>query len=291
MSKDIVIHLLYIIGTIIALVGALFLPFLPGDFDAFAVTLSVMAQVFWLGGVILVPVGILWLIHEWRRHRLPPTVRSRAVRFKFAVVALFAGSLVMLTVSACAAVMPSVSLGVILIMVSMHLGLFFFSRIRPLKSPAASASTIIPTPLYLIAIPVIVALSHVLFMDVATESSRRRAIAACEGLIRDIEEYHARTGHYPTSLLSVWKDYRPRIMGISGYDYELNGKAYNLSFEQFTARIGTREIVMFNKLGEHTMTSHDQDLLRLSGEQLALQRGFYEAVESPIPQWKYFRFD
>ena len=124
-----------------------------------------------------------------------------------------------------------------------------------------------------------------------SQYQRRRAIAACDALIRDIEKYRDRTGLYPPSLLSVWKDYRPRIIGISGYNYELNGKAYNVSFEQFTARVGTREIVMFNRLGEHTMTSHDQDILEFEGEHLNRQRGFYEVVDAPVPQWKCFRFD
>jgi hypothetical protein len=56
-------------------------------------------------------------------------------------------------------------------------------------------------------------------------------------------------------------DYWPGVTGISGYHYEPNGDAYNLLFEQFTYRLGTREFVMYNPRDEHVMTSHAMDLL------------------------------
>ncbi|HEU4939218.1 MAG TPA: hypothetical protein VFT39_22370 [Vicinamibacterales bacterium] len=68
------------------------------------------------------------------------------------------------------------------------------------------------------------------------------------------------------SLVALWGDYRPAVIGIRGYQYEKNGESYKVLFEPFTFRFGTREIVMFNPRDEHEMTSHDSDLLRRSGD-------------------------
>ena len=94
-------------------------------------------------------------------------------------------------------------------------------------------------------------------------------------------------------LLAVWPDYSPGVVGIKEYRYEPHRDAYNLVFEQFTNRLGTREIVMYNPRDEHVMTSHAVDLLRLTPEQLALEqtRGHYTRHNMSHPGWKYFLFD
>ncbi len=53
--------------------------------------------------------------------------------------------------------------------------------------------------------------------------------------------------------------------------------------------IGTQEIVMYNKLGEHEMTVHNQDLLRIAPENI--RRGYHAVAELPNPHWKVFYFD
>jgi hypothetical protein len=45
------------------------LPFLPGRYDNLAVPLSAMAQVVGITGLLLVPIGGLWLGFEHRRRR------------------------------------------------------------------------------------------------------------------------------------------------------------------------------------------------------------------------------
>jgi hypothetical protein len=99
-----------------------------------------------------------------------------------------------------------------------------------------------------------------------------------EQLIQDIEAYHKKNGQYPLSLLSVNKDYEPSLIGIKEYHYEPFGNAYNLYFEQFSDELDIKEIVMYNKLNEHAMTSHDMDILEYSGEELnrLLNLGVYD---------------
>jgi len=47
----------------------MFLPYIPGDYDGFAVTLSIMAQLSGIASVLLVPPGIIWLISEIKSRR------------------------------------------------------------------------------------------------------------------------------------------------------------------------------------------------------------------------------
>jgi hypothetical protein len=124
----------------------------------------------------------------------------------------------------------------------------------------------------LVVVPVAAALLRLTLVGPAVAFSRDRAIRNSEPLIAAIEQYRTTNGRYPASLLSVNPDYRPGVIGVPGYHYEPNGAAYNLFFEQFTHRFGTREFVIYNPRGEHVMTSHAMDLLDLTPQQLELER-------------------
>jgi hypothetical protein len=146
-------------------------------------------------------------------------------------------------------------------------------------------------PLYLILVPVAVALLQLTLAGPATEFSRSRAIRISGRLIADIEQHRAARGRYPPSLLSVWKDYSPSVTGIREFQYETSGDAYNLLFEQFTFQLDTREIVMYNPRDQQLMTSHDMDLLQRSPEELEARRGYYAVHDTPHLHWKRFWFD
>lgn len=137
------------------------------------------------------------------------------------------------------------------------------------------------------------ALIQLAVADPITRFSRNRAIANSAPLIAEIERHRAAFGRYPPSLLAVWPDYWPRIIGIREYRYEPSGSAYNLMFEQPTLRLGMREFVIYNPRGEQTMTAHALDVLQLTPEQMALEhtRGHNELHDAEHPGWKSFRFD
>ena len=61
---------------------------------------------------------------------------------------------------------------------------------------------------------------------------RWREFGNAASLIADIERHRAARGTYPASLLSVWKDYSPAVIGIEKYHYERSGEHTNLLFEQ-----------------------------------------------------------
>jgi len=91
-------HVVRMIAAVGFLVFCTFYPYLPGEFDGLAVTLSVMAQAGGLVGMAVVAVGLPWLVHEVRR----PAASDRSHRshtYRYAVASVIAGSLVALTAS------------------------------------------------------------------------------------------------------------------------------------------------------------------------------------------------
>ena len=258
------------------------LPFLPGPYDRMAVPLSMMAQLFGIVGLVLVPVGIAWLAAEYSAWRTR--------RFLFAIAALVASSLVWVLVSVAGA-LESLSLG----LVSLALGAYALFRLMPdlramRTSPAASVSA---APLYLVVVPVAVVAAQYLLAVPVSEFSRDRAIRHAAPLIADIEQHRIANGRYPLGLLSVNKDYEPSVIGIREYRYEPSGAAYNLMFEQATPHMGVREFVVYNPRDEQVITSHAMDVLQLTPEQLALDRtrGHNAVHPTAHPHWKFFWFD
>lgn len=141
--------------------------------------------------------------------------------------------------------------------------------------------------------PVVVALLQWAFVERAIQSSRNRAIHNSAPLLAAIENYRARNGKYPPSLLAELPDYGPHVIGIREYRYEPHGEGYNLVFEQFNYRFGTREFVVYNPRDEHVMTAHASDILELTPEQLIVERtrGHHARHDLPQPHWKIFWFD
>jgi hypothetical protein len=148
-----------------------------------------------------------------------------------------------------------------------------------------------PAPAFLVIVPIAVFLLQRAIVEPAVEFSRNRAIRNSAEMIAGIERYRASRGHYPPSLLSVWKDYKPSVIGIDRYYYEPSGDAYNLVFEQPAAAIGTREFVVYNPRDQQTATSHAMDILEYTPEHLERTRGFHASHALPQAHWKYFWFD
>src|SRR5688572_30123657 len=84
------------------------LPFLPGRYDRLAVPLSGMAQLFGVVGLLLVPVGVLWMATE----RWAP---SSARRYGFAIVTLAVSSFICFVLSLVGLVSESLVLGIVVI--------------------------------------------------------------------------------------------------------------------------------------------------------------------------------
>lgn len=284
-------HLARLIALTLLIVAGMFLPFLPGSYDRLAVTLSFMAQLLgFVGLALLAPLGLLWLLAELRRRAAQAQQKPTTGKgYYFALASLVAATLVAVAMSlpAFANIGPVFGWGVLALWASV------VWRLRPsLKFlRQAEQRAFSPAPLYLICVPVAVLLLRLALIVPATEYSRSQAVQNSAVLINDIEAYYAANGRYPRSLASVWKDYKPMVIGIEQYYYEPAGDAYNIYFEQFTFDLATREFMVYNKLDEPVITSHDSWILVLTPAELENARGYYAVHDAPQPHWKYFWFD
>src|SRR5262249_35884968 len=230
-----------------------FMPFLPGRYDSLAIPLSVMSQIAGKGGFLPVPVGVAWIASTYSNGR---TGRGRP----FAVAALAVSSFLWLVVSLVALVTGGFYLSLGTFMVGVVVVVRLLSRLR--QRPDATMETARAMPIYLIVIPVAVTVLQMVLADPATEFSRTRVIRNSGQLIADIEQYRSAHGRYPTSLLSVWEDYSPSVIGVDRFHDEPAGDSYNVVFEHLSFRLGTREFVVYNPRDEQVMTSHNMDLLQ-----------------------------
>ncbi len=113
-------HFLWIAAiTVLALAG-MFYPFMPGTYDRMAIPLSGIIQVMGLAGLLLVPIGMVWLVYELvnRRRRLGPPPQEGKSHW-FAVCAL-AALLVVGAGVAPASIQTGPSLAVCLLILCVH---------------------------------------------------------------------------------------------------------------------------------------------------------------------------
>lgn len=266
---------------IIAVIAGILLctvfPFLPGGHDGLAVTVSAMGRAFGMVGLLLVPVGAIWLVSAfWSR--------LGAKQYALGVLALIAFALVWSLLSLVGLMESGLSLGLAMLALGVSMVGRLTRRLRTERSLGA-------LPAYFLVVPIVVALVQWVMANPLTEFSRGRAIRNSAPLIADIERYRAAHGHYPISLLAVWRDYRPDVVGLERFQYEPHGDAYNLVFEQTSFVFGTREFVVYNPLDQQVMTSHTADLLEFTGDALQRRRGYYAVHDLPQPHWKRFLFD
>ncbi|HSA54868.1 MAG TPA: hypothetical protein VLE53_04150 [Gemmatimonadaceae bacterium] len=280
------LHLLRMISATALIVLCTMLPFLPGRYDGLAVALSGMAQVFGFVGLLLVPAAAFWLAFNARRRGATgvPARRDGAAAAVL-VVAAFVGLIVALT----AVVFSGFSLAIVAVALWASF-VWKGARRRARASPTAPRLTR-PTAVALMLVPIAVTTLQFSLAGPVSEWSRGRAIRNSARLIADIETYREAHGRYPPSLLALWPDYHPGLIGVAQYRYEPSGDAYNLVFEHPSLRLGTREIVVYNPRDEQVATSHAVDLLEYAGQALEVRRGYLTVHPANAPHWKYFLFD
>lgn len=257
----------------------MFRPFMPGRFDNLSIPLSFMTQIFSFTSLILVPVGLLWWI------KTKTTGMQELTQRRFLKTTLVTAGLISLIVSIGAFSQNHTSLAIIFLSTS------FIALTRTFLKLKNDNLKFDYLPLYLVFIPIIVALAKFQLIDRAVELSRNTAIKNSETLIQSIEDYQKKNGHYPISLQALHYDISPEVVGISQYFYEPNGNAYNIYFKQFSDELDVEEIVMYNKLNEHYFTAHSQDILEYTGDTLVLRRGDRRREELSTPNWISIKFE
>ena len=79
------IHLAGIIAAIAVFSFFTFLPFFPGRYDGFAMSVSLMFHIAGILGLALVPIGLMWMISE---------LRGGQYRRGFALAAIVVGGII-----------------------------------------------------------------------------------------------------------------------------------------------------------------------------------------------------
>lgn len=287
------IHSARIVVISFLIIASLVYPYLPGEYDHLAIPLSTMAQVLGWLGLLLVPVGGLWLAYEFhiqarRRQNLPVTARN----LYFGIVSLILGALVAVAVAVVAFATSGPSLALLTLAVWL-VGLSrLIPKLRVLKN--VEQTNFNPTPLYLVLLPLVACLSQFMLAAPITAMSRTQAMTMSAEFIHAIEAYRAANGRYPLSLQAVWKDYSPGVVGVEQFHYAPNATSYNLFFEQprfLFEDFGVREFVVYNPQDEQMMISHASWILLLPPEELVTTQGWYAVHNAPVPYWKYFWFD
>ena len=260
---------------IVLLVSAMLLPFLPGRHDPLALTLSASATGVAFGGLLLVPIGAVWL--------------SSARGYAPARVAVGVATLVAAGTTVMTAAVGSLAAGAIFLAAC---GAWLVHLWRAVRTAHTNGATLPRwAAVALIVVPLAATAARVVIVQPAAQWSRERAIANSAEIITDIERFRERTGAYPVAISSLWPDYHPGIIGIERFRYEPSGQAYNLYFEHPAMNFAAREIVMYNPRGEQDFSSHAFDLLQLSPEDIRRQRGYFRSEPLAQANWKRFLFD
>lgn len=286
-------HTLQLAAIVVLVLACMFYPFMPGTHDRLAVTLSIMAQALGFAGLVMVPIGILWLISELAtlRERRPGLAPRPAKRHWFAFAAMAASAVPAAVVAFAAAAATGPSLAVAVVLLWGYVIRRTFASVT--RQRIADVVRVNPAPLYLILVPCIVVTARLTLLPAAVEFSRTRTIEGAAQFVRAIDAYRSTHGRYPASLASVHHDYDPPTIGVERYHYEPHGRAYNVFFEHPTFPLGTQEFVMYNPAQEHVMMVHNQDLLEAPAELVEQERRFHAraARDAGVPHWKYFWFD
>ncbi len=287
------LHLVRMGGIAALVVVCIIYPFLPGSYDSLAMALSTMSQAFGVLGLLLVPAGVFWLAYELRkRAQRKLNLATKARGYYFALATLIVSSVVAIAVSLVALATVGLSFGLLTLVLWLYAVARLIPTLRRLKT--AESEHFNPVPLYLVFMPIVVLLAQLTLAAPLTEFSRNNAIAHSAEFIGAIEEYHGKYGRYPASLLAMWKDYYPSVVGVEKFHYAPNGEAYNLFFEQprfLLDNMGTREWVVYNPCDEQTMFSHTSWILLLAPEEMERSQGWYAVHDASSPHWKYFWFD
>jgi hypothetical protein len=251
-----------------------FLPFVPGGYDPLAGPVSAMAWVAGRVGLVLVPIGLLWL-------RLKPRPRWLA-HLTAAACGLIAVVMVLIAFAS----------GVVLAMsTAMGGGVLIGALVRRLRSASTTRASRTAAVL-LAASPIVVVAAQTLLAEPVSTWARNRVIGNAAPLIAEIERYRARRGAYPESLFANHDDYKTSIAGVERYHYERHGGTYNVIFaEPSLAGFGTRRFVVYNPRDTQRVTVHEQDRLLLDDAGLDADNAGYTGVQPlPQPHWKVFLF-
>src|SRR5688572_30512268 len=108
-------HLVQIAAITVAALACMFYAFLPGTHDRLAVTLSGMARLLGWAGLLLVPIGALWLLDEIVKAGRAQGAKARTNKGYYFALASLGASFVVAAGVAFAATHTGLSLGLMVL--------------------------------------------------------------------------------------------------------------------------------------------------------------------------------
>ena len=284
-------QVLLLVGAVLMTILAILLPFLPGPSTKFSLGLSILVQTFGFFGLILIPVGIVWLIG--RKKALEKTNQLFwKPGYYFALgISIFSFALLLL-VTLGLFMTNDFRAGMMMILLG-TIGLNMAYRgLRKMKSQHTMSHQWLP--IYAIVIPVVS-----FFIRTQVElpmSGISRGIAITQGqlIIEALEKYKIAEGQYPETIKSLEGKYFEKIppssiLGISGFHYYKVGDEFTLSFSQWLDMGSLEEIVLYEKKDLHTdiaqVVAYDyqHDLHRVNSASAHYPSGY--------TNWTYYHAD
>lgn len=220
-------------------------PFLPGPPNRLVVGLSALAQSAAFFGVVLVPVGLLWLFLDFRD-------RTKRIGMHRRVLASIAAGIVMVP-----ALLGLVYTFMLIgtgagIAGSAIVGLFCYYVWNGVRKLRAQSGPFGFVPLCLLTVPTVSLLMHMYVMEPVSAYSRGLAMDRGEALIGLVEEFRAENGRYPVTLQELGEGLSAKlpdspVMGVSELKYNADAHGFNVSFSQWQHMAVDEEIVLFSK--------------------------------------------
>ena len=190
-------HIFFILVIIGIIATGLFLPYLHGDYDYFAVGLSSMTQFASFVSLLLVPIGLIWGLMDLFRDRNSDEPVTYPTLFR--KLALAATVIIILFAALGAFAAHNRFSAIIILAAGPFIVRGIYKNGKHLKTENTRPYNI--TPYYFILIPLAVFSIRIALLERAKDRSTDFVIKQSEGLIQDIESYKKTNGHYPLSIL------------------------------------------------------------------------------------------
>src|SRR5690349_14293194 len=181
----IVKHVFLILLITALIVTGIFLPFMHGDYDHFAIGISTTVQFGAFTSLLFIPVGLIWLLMDFIKNKKSDSSTKNTAIFRKITIGI---TVIVILASALGAFASQNRSSSIIILLA---GPFILSAINKKRRSLQSESSVgyHATPFYLTLIPLTVIFIRLTFFETIKNQSTDNVIKQSEQLIQDIESY------------------------------------------------------------------------------------------------------
>jgi len=270
------------------------LPFLPGPSNSVVIGLSAVAQAAGFFGLLLIPIGLVWVILG-RRNQMNKSGGKWGNK-PFSILAILSCIItfpIYFLLVAAIFFTYGLSAGVVSLLIGVYALYLSIKGVRKLNKRQITRLNF--APFYLVTIPLLSLFMRLYLAPPISAYSRNLAIERSQVLISAIEQFKIKEGKYPVSLEQLQPVYlrkipSPNIMGILHFKYNGIDDRYSVSFSQWLDIGSLEEIVLYDKTnlrnnlqGEYAKYNYDLDLWRVHGA--------FASYETGHDHWRYYHCD